>query len=180
MKTCPICKTEFEPKGKSKTVYCPECRKNKNLCAGFYQKQHRTPKFCKVCGKQLINTRFNYCPDCNTPEKKHIRAMIRQRQYQHEHLGECLVCGKTLYGYSQYCDACRWKKDTGTIQKLTLDITLFFMIVRGLTLKESAREQMMPYELLKDYMDSQKGTDKYEFYRTKYEKEREERERKAA
>jgi hypothetical protein len=176
MKTCPICKTEFTPRGKRKTVYCPNCRKNKNLCTANYRSQHRPHKYCKVCGKEIINHNFNYCPDCNTPEKRRERAMIRQRRYQHEHIGECLVCGDPVFGHRQYCNHCRGLKNRGNIQNLTLNITLFFTVLRGLSLKQAAREQILDYKKLQTFMDEQKDTVRYRMLYDKYEAERRQRE----
>jgi hypothetical protein len=68
----------------------------------------------------------------------------------------------------------------GRIQNLTLDITLFMMIVRGQTLKEAADVQMLKTNELKKHLDEQRDTPLYQRLTEYYQDQKEKREKRQA
>lgn len=173
--TCPLCQKDFTPRGKRKQVYCMDCIKSgeaKTHRLNLLRKIH----YCWKCGKEIPG-KSNYCDECNTHEARLIRARTRQQN----RITHCTVCGVEIRGYATYCKEHRTKVNHGQIQKLTLDNTLFFLIVRKISLKEAAHLQQIRLKDLEKYMEEQKDTLQYKKLAAHYEKVRQEREgRKAA
>jgi predicted amidophosphoribosyltransferase len=179
---CPICQREF--KENKRTKYCPICRADKQLCVRHRDSLKRPKRFCLVCGNEIKDKGTNYCIDCRTPEKKKERVLQRQRTKK----GSCGRCGTPIIGQAQYCKDCRktvkkgrmCNREDGTIQTLTLDITLFFQIVRGFSIKEAAGKQQLKPSMLQQYMDEMAGTEQYKKLAAHYDAVKRKRERRKA
>jgi RecJ-like exonuclease len=164
-KLCFMCGKEFET-NKSRIINCPECRKNQAAYKHFYNTlKSARQRICPICGTTFTDVKYYLCEFCRTPEQKAIRATERRKGK----ISFCQICGATIYGTKQFCDICRKKEQKGTIQKLTLDITLFFTVRCGYTIKHAAAEQQLSPEVLRAYMNTMKDTEQYkrltEYYR---------------
>jgi predicted amidophosphoribosyltransferase len=171
--TCPICKRKFEKTGKQKVVYCPECRKDQGKCNTYRKRLTRPKQRCVECGLPIYGKGRKYCDVCGAPEKEYERKLAKQRS----RIRYCKKCGSLIIGQAQYCAECRkhvlkgrtCARMDGQIQKLTLDITLFFTVRCGYTIKHAAAEQQLSPEVLRAYMNTMKDTEQYkrltEYYR---------------
>lgn len=151
IKQCGICGKDFDAWGTQK--YCHPCR--------------QTDAFKKIKYQQMI--------DC---KKRHVKQRV------------CAKCGKEFETYynAKHCSIKCSRTGIPSMndralnipQALTVDITLFLTIVRGLTIKQAAREQMLTESVLKAHIDNQKDTSLYARLTLYYTAEKIKRERRKA
>lgn len=171
---CVICGKETKHK------FCTECRHDKHKINEYYRKKKRKLfSICNICGAQFKNdltSRIHYrnCPKCRIPEAQHARRASRAAGFY----GNCIVCGAKLDSHRNYCsEACKEAAKT-QIKPLTLDNALFFRIVRGLSVEETAAALSLDVTTLMLHMVDMMKTPRYARIKAYYEAERQRRDRR--
>lgn len=119
VKHCAVCGALLTGKEKK---YCKECKKavTKKLMHERYLRvngKEDTPKYCKICGKEVHWPHFNYCSDeCALEGRREVKRRQNARRKEARNISRvdhCIICGKALTeGQKLYCSPeCRKAKN---------------------------------------------------------------------